>query len=574
MTSVSAQLNDGVLDFIDPGFIGVSTVTTRATDRFSWNSAGGSEIYLYGEGFVYDADGNPVSGTVSRIEILVPGNMMLPDIIVTLDVSITDLFDPDAPNQSVRFWDAVFDGETSFRLMHWADYFNGYGDRAYIGAGETVTCADDVASAQSQEGSFYGDFIEASGAVVYGGADIITSKGSVVWGDGGTVANGSQAYGGADTFTAYTFYTYADHVDWTGDFGTVSDSDATGGDDILHGATEETAVTCEMVGDFGTVEGTGTARGGDDEITGSGGNDDLVGDAGSNSATLIGGNDTIRGHGGDDVIYGDARSSSGSGSSVDCGNDILYGGDGNDTIYGDVGISGGMVSGGNDVIQGGAGADALFGGDGYDLLSYVDSTAGVQVSLATNTAAGGDAAGDTFSGFENLVGSGHADFLVGSGGANHINGRAGDDTVAGGAGNDTLIGDAGDDLLLGNNGNDTLIGGQGRDVLHGGNHADTFVYRALSDSGVLYAGRDRIQDFLSGTDVIDLSALDADTGTAGDQAFTLVGGAFTGAAGQLRIWEAAGLTFIEGDVDGNGHADFRIELLGTGLGIDAGDFVL
>ncbi|MAW85991.1 MAG: hypothetical protein CMJ42_05615 [Phyllobacteriaceae bacterium] len=236
--------------------------------------------------------------------------------------------------------------------------------------------------------------------------------------------------------------------------------------------------------------------------------------------------------------------------------DVLLGGRSNDSLYGGAGddvLTGGE---GNDIIRGGAGADVMSGGAGFDTLSYADSTAAVQVFLGGNTAAGGHAAGDTISGFENVVGSNFDDRLFGSAQVN------------------LLDGGAGSDILLGNNGNDTLRGRAGRDILYGGNDDDTFAYFSVADAGLLFADRDRIQDFSNGDDRIDLSAVDADTGTAGNQAFTYVGRFFSGTAGELRSYENVGLTFIEGDVDGDGSADFRIELLGTGLGIDGSDFVL
>ena len=105
---------------------------------------------------------------------------------------------------------------------------------------------------------------------------------------------------------------------------------------------------------------------------------------------------------------------------------------------------------GDDVIAGGAGADILAGGDGVDTLSYAGSEAGVTVDLATAAAAGGDAAGDMISGFENLIGSAHADTLTGDGGANVLTGGAGDDLLTGGAG---------DDVIAGGEGNDTAVFG-------------------------------------------------------------------------------------------------------------------
>ena len=73
---------------------------------------------------------------------------------------------------------------------------------------------------------------------------------------------------------------------------------------------------------------------------------------------------------------------------------------------------------------------------------------------------------------------------------------------------------------------------------------------------------DTILDFMGGTDRIDLSRIDADTNVAGDQAFRFVGGgAFTGngTGGELRsTTDAAGRSVVEGDVNGDGVADFTV----------------
>ncbi len=111
-------------------------------------------------------------------------------------------------------------------------------------------------------------------------------------------------------------------------------------------------------------------------------------------------------------------------------NDSLFGGAGADTIYGGAG---------NDLIEGGAGADFLLGGAGTDSLSYASSTAAVTVNLATRAASGGDAAGDTFSDFENLTGSAFADTLSGDASNNVIIGGGGNDTIDGGSGTDTVV---------------------------------------------------------------------------------------------------------------------------------------
>ena len=82
------------------------------------------------------------------------------------------------------------------------------------------------------------------------------------------------------------------------------------------------------------------------------------------------------------------------------------------------------------------------------------------------------------------------------------------------------------------------------------------------------ASRDIITDFINGTDRIDLSAIDANSTTIGNNAFTFIGtGAFAGGgaggAGQLRYSFAGTNTLVEGDVDGGGAADFQIQLTGN-----------
>ncbi|HMC92055.1 MAG TPA: RTX toxin, partial [Allosphingosinicella sp.] len=57
----------------------------------------------------------------------------------------------------------------------------------------------------------------------------------------------------------------------------------------------------------------------------------------------------------------------------------------------------------------------------------------------------------------------------------------------------------------------------------------------------------------------DLHLIDADTTTAGDQAFSFIGAnAFGNHAGELRAEFANGVWTVQGDVDGDGNADFTI----------------
>jgi Ca2+-binding RTX toxin-like protein len=124
----------------------------------------------------------------------------------------------------------------------------------------------------------------------------------------------------------------------------------------------------------------------------------------------------------------------------------LLGGSGNDLLVG---------GNGNDSFEGRGGADAIAGGGGIDTVSYLSSALAVGVNLATGAGSGGDAAGDTLVGIENVSGSNQGDILTGNDGANILAGAGGTDTIHGGGGNDTLDGGLGNDALDGNAGDDT-----------------------------------------------------------------------------------------------------------------------
>ena len=174
-------------------------------------------------------------------------------------------------------------------------------------------------------------------------------------------------------------------------------------------------------------------------------NDNITGDATDNTFHSWSGDDIIAGGPGDDFLDGH------------WGNDTLNGGGGNDTLYGGHGADSLSGQDGDDFLEGGSHADTLSGGPGRDTVTYAFSNAGVNINLANNTASGGHAQGDSFSGIENILGSAHNDTLTGDGNGNWIRG---------GAGSDTLNGGAGDDKLGAGWGVHTVTGGSGTDEFY------------------------------------------------------------------------------------------------------------
>ena len=312
-----------------------------------------------------------------------------------------------------------------------------------------------------------------------------------------------------------------------------------GGADTASYAGASAGLTVSLVdASLNTGDAAGDLLDSIENLAGSAFNDTLLGDASANLLSGAAGNDLLRG---------------------EAGNDTLAGGDGNDTLIGGAGndsIDGGA---GDDLLDGGAGGDTLIGGDGIDTVTYASAGAGLTASLGSVAGNTGEAAGDSYVGVENLIGTGYADSLKGDGSNNRLTGGDGDDTLEGGVGADTLIGGSGSDtvtysgaalgitasladatanlgeaagdtfdgidnlrgsswddvlagdananLLEGSSGNDSIDGGAGNDTLTGGTGGDTLTGGTGIDTFNADTGNDTVTDLGNGgVDVLKVYA--------------------------------------------------------------------
>ncbi len=237
--------------------------------------------------------------------------------------------------------------------------------------------------------------------------------------------------------------------------------------------------------------------------------------------------------------------------------------------------------------RGGAGNDTLIGNE---LVNYLDGGAGDDIYYTDDPrdiivdASGNDTLVSNVDatllgrhGIENLAIQGSATYATGNSGNNVLWGNAGANVLDGLEGNDWLYGGAGNDYLYGGDGNDVLVGDTGRDFMWGGAGSDIFDFNSKTHSTT--SARDVIFDFERGVDLIDLSTIDASSRKGGNQAFSWIGTKkFTG-AGQLHyvVIDNPGTDFdkvyIEGDINGDRKADFRIEVDGL-TALSKYDFLL
>ena len=263
---------------------------------------------------------------------------------------------------------------------------------------------------------------------------------------------------------------------------------------------------------------------------------------------------------------------------------------------------------GDDVVIGAGEADTILGGEGADFINAGDGRDIVFVGTGDDTDLRWCRRGL-------IYGEAGGDRVFGDAGDDMISGGAGDDTVFGGAGNDVIVAETGD-------GNDTYFG----DEAGGGSGVDTLTCRRSRrpspstsatagscgvclerQSGTTRCGALRTSSPAPGTTrsqpatqrmssmagpamtrsssrpprlrtatrswasrpatSIDLSGIDANAGSAGNQAFALVTGSALTGPGQLIVTHETradgDYTVVNGNVDGDADAEFRINIAGT-----------
>jgi len=377
-----------------------------------------------------------------------------------------------------------------------------------------------------------------------------------------------------------------------------------GGDDVLIGSQQADQI---FGGDDDDILRGGS---GEDDLYGGAGNDTLYGGLASDFLTTDGGNDDVFGGAGDDYIW-----PVGGGASVQeiDGTKLLDGGLGFDTMQFEDGsfdnvtlvsverlflqqtatnvasfeagklddfdvITNQIVVNGNVVGSGGAisleqttaGSSTLniasgvfgsfTGSSGADIvdLSAIDVTWAIDMGDGNDTLIMGEV---TEFGVPMSGGAGTSDTLSFETWSSGVYASISDGWDQDGMGNfeifsnfENLVGTDFDDTLLGDVNDNDLTGGLGSDSLTGIAGSNTFIWTSVNESPDGAANRDTVTDFDDTTDTLDLSAtnLNQYIGAA----------AFTGSTGEVRLDVQGANSVLQADANGDGSADFEVELLG------------
>ncbi|KRB86550.1 hypothetical protein ASE00_07610 [Sphingomonas sp. Root710] len=332
------------------------------------------------------------------------------------------------------------------------------------------------------------------------------------------------------------------------------------------------------------------------------GNFVATGNSGANTITGKAGNDTLSGAEGNDTLIGGASG------------DQLNGGSGTDTASYETSVSAISLnmktgthtgdaagdifnsieafkgSNSNDTFVSGTASDSFDGNGGTDTVDYSTSAAAVAVNLTGGTGSSGDAAGDTYTSIEKVIGSAYADTLSSAMSGDTLAGGTGSDiyvvgasgitvteasgegtdeiqtslasfSIAGianvenlsytGSGNFVGTGSAGNNVITGGVGNDTLIGGAGADQLIGGSGTDAADYSAsgsavtINLTAATSSGGDAAGDSFSSIEKA-IGSNYADSLSSATSGHTLAGGA----GNDIYEVGSSGVTVVEASGEG------------------------
>ncbi|SMX33964.1 Hint domain-containing protein [Actibacterium lipolyticum] len=460
----------------DFGILLTSTIAPNETGTYSFDltSDDGSTLQIF------DADGNPVA-------------------VVNGDGTVTTYLNNDYhQGETTRSGEVTLEAGQVYTIE--VRYWENGGGNVLKG---TVTGPSGTTEDLATSSLLLPAETASGNDIINGGAgnDLIYGQGGDDTINGGTGDDIINAGDGADTIVLTDNYGTDTVIGGEGgtDTDTLDMSALTAGVTGTYSGDEEGSVT----------QGTNTVSFSEVEVLDLTDHDDVIDASADTLGTTInagGGDDVITGGTGNDVIDG------GTGDDIldgGAGNDTLWGGDGADTLTGGEGVNSLNGGAGNDTFIAGAGADTFNAGSGQDTVDYSASTGPVSVDLGAGTYAGGDAANDSGSGVDGLIGSAFDDTLIGFDGESTTPGSEYTNIFYGGEGNDLLDGKGGADELYGDAGNDTIIGGTGADTLGGGIGNDT-LHVAEGDTA-------------TGGDGDDLFLL-SDLGEAGAADITIVGG--------------------------------------------------
>ena len=418
---------------------------------------------------------------------------------------------------------------------------SGAGSNLFYGGDgqDTLTAGDGYHKLYGEDGD---DILTTGGgrSYLFGGVgqDTLTGSGILSGGDGDDVLISkmgdsvlySYIYGGRgdDTLIGGTgLDLLTGKIDYSTDIPDPDDRDTVSYENSSAGVIVDLRITAGPQISAGDASGDYLV--GIDNLRGSAFNDTLRGDSKANALDGGAGNDRLIGWGGADTMTGGL------------GDDIFYVANAGDRVHESAG-------GGKDLVYTSVNF-SLAAGEEIETIRVLQTTAGLE-----------------------LTGNEVANRIFGGVGGDTLDGGGASDTLLGGDGADSLVGGAGDDRLTGGDAADILNGGAGKDVLTGGAGADIFVFDSITESAVGVA-RDVIVDFSRADgDVIDLSGIDANGSAAGMPDFTFIGdGAFSKTAGELHYRVVRANVIVEGDVDGDGRADFQL-VVRNATSLSANDF--